>query len=124
MKVQVSKPGAGPAAGPPARPPVIARGFSKASLVSSGENSRLRTVPRIVRSRVDGSHTVVPTFRVALHTLRPSSDGQAARRPSCDITAVAGGADAVGAGDCCAANRPAAASSRVNETLRSRLDRV
>ena len=123
MKAHVS---IGFAAAPPARPPVIARGFSNANFEPSGENARLRTLPRIVSRRAGASHTVPGVLRVALHTLRPSSDGQTARRPSGEMTALAGGAVGAawiagpGGAACWAKGTLAAASRIVSEKARDR----
>src|SRR5262245_36006796 len=75
---------------------VPARGFSKAMRLPSGENTRLRTVPRIVSRRAGSDQAAVAPARVALHTLRPSSEAHAVRFQSGDMTADAGGVVAGG----------------------------
>src|SRR5688500_5145874 len=125
MKAQVSR-GFGGVPAPRPRPVSIARGFSNASFDPSGENTRLRTVPRIVSNRAGVSQGDDDVFLTALHPDRASSLGQAEWRPLGEMTALAGGAfgacgaaATAGAGGApCWATSAAVARIRANDSVR------
>src|SRR4051794_3062875 len=78
------------------------RGFSNPTRLLSGEKTILPTVPRIDSSRSGSRHAADALARVWSQTLLPPSPAHAARLPSGDSTAPAGG----GAAACAVAVAP------------------